>query len=225
MYYNLVRSEFYLNKRLIYVYVAMVVAVSALYPLLVPEIGVTFALGTVYLAMLPATLIARQSKFRADSIICTLPVTRKQIIVGKYLFAYIFTAIELLLFLTILIVAPFDGFGFRTVLEPDRIVNSLFTIVLIGSVLMPLIMRFGFTGVLVLLLGINVITVILFALTATGVVNDAIGFVIREIPRFVRGVRAYVGAPSYHLLLLATSAVVAFLSLTTSVRVYQKREF
>lgn len=85
MYYNLVRSELLLNKRLIFVYIAMVAAVSALYPLLVPEISVTFALGTVYLALLPATLMARQSKFRADSVVCTLPVSRTQIIIGKYL--------------------------------------------------------------------------------------------------------------------------------------------
>ncbi len=132
---------------------------------------------------------------------------------------------QFVLFLLILIVAPFDGFVFRAVLEPDRIVNSIFTIVLVGAVFMPLIMRFGFTGILVLLLGINVLTVILFALTATGVVTDAIGFVFTEIPEYVRKVRALFGAPGYHLSLLTISLIVALLSITASVGIYKKREF
>jgi len=225
MYRTIIRSEYLLSGKLIAVYIAMVVLVSVIYPMLVPEIGMTYALITVYLAFIPAGFLGRQSKFRADSAVCSLPISRSQIVIGKYLFSYALIGVEFVVFLLILAVLPFTSFTAAEVFDPTRMVNAVFAITLVCAFLMPLIMRYGFAGIMVFLLVVNVLTVALFALTAVGAINNVLEFLFEGIPGYLRDVRARFGAPGYHLAMLAVSAVAICLSALVSIGVYARRDF
>lgn len=225
MYARLIRSELLLNRTTVLLYLAMTVAVSTLYPLVIPDAWVTYAIAAAFLGFLPATILARQSKFQADAVICTLPVSRRQLVIGKHLFVLLLTAIEFSLFFVVLGLMPVPGYGFRIVFNPTWMINTWCVIVWICSCLIPLVIRYGYGGVMGLMLGMNLLLVIVFALTASGLIGNALDFLFQTVPGAFSRLRSTLGTPGYHGAMLASAAIAAIASILASIRAYGRREF
>ena len=221
---QLVKLEYVFNKKMLVFAGIMIFALSAIYPMLIPEVSISFAVGAVYLGLLPVSLIAKASKFQVESTICCLPVTRKEIVISKYLFIGATAAVCYIVFLAILIIAPFPGYSAGDVVRLDPIVNSLLAIILVGSFILPLVLRYGYNGVMYFILGLNLLTVLAFMFTAIGGATDILDFVFREIPRGFRSVRATLGAGGYFLTATAVGTAAIFASLAVSARLYARKE-
>ena len=221
---QLLRLEYVFNKKMLVFSGIMIFALSAIYPMLIPKVSISFAIGAVYLGLLPVSLIAKASKFQVEGTICCLPVTRKEIVISKYLFIGATAAVCYIVFLAILIIAPFPGYSAGDVVRLDPIVNSLLAIILVGSFILPLVLRYGYNGVMYFILGLNLLTVLAFMFTAIGGATDILDFVFREIPRGFRSVRATLGAGGYFLTATAVGTAAIFASLAVSARLYARKE-
>ena len=222
---NILRLELLLNRKLILVYLLMVIAVAVIYPLIVSEIGIAFTLGVVYVAMLPSMFLARHAKFKADDSICVLPITRRGFISATYLFVFTMSAVFFALFLLGLIAIPKPGFTVSEVFSADRLAGAILAISIVASILLPFIIRFGYTGVFVFILVLNLLTVVLFLLTSIGIVDNALDFAFRTVPEWFRSMRRSLGTPKYHLISLAMSAAAVGISMLASIHIYSRKEF
>jgi len=80
-------------------------------------------------------------------------------------------------------------------------------------------------GVLVLVLALNLAGVVILVLTSLRVIGDALDFVFRRIPAAFVELREGLGAPGYHLLLVAIAGALVALSWWASKRLYERKEF
>ena len=222
---KLIKSEFILNKKTLLTNGLMFSAMIIIYPLIIPEVGTVFAMMGILLGMYPAILLARQSKFKADDTICTLPITRRQLILGKYAFMGLSIIVGFLFFMILLLILPYIQFAKSELFNADILVNVLFAVSLICGLLTPLIVQFGFMGVMYFVLGLNMFTVVVFILTSLGLIPNALDFFFRDLPQAFRNLRLSLGAPGYHLLTIGIAICVGFLSLKLSQRLYERKEF
>ena len=220
---KVVRSELILNRRAILYNAAMLVAMAVAYALLLEGPGAVLAVAVIIVPAQAVPLV-RASKFRADATACALPVTRDQLVAGKLLAVLVVMAVGFALVLGVALVAPHPGFTTAEVLHPDRLATLVLLMALVSSLLAPLMLRFGFLGILVLVLGLNLLTVIVFVLTAAGVIRSALDFLFRDLPRAAAGFREAAGFPGFHLGALAAACLSGYLSLKVSQRVYRRRE-
>ena len=222
---HILYSEFVLNKKTLYFFFAMVIAIAVIYPLLfdVPP-GVTLTISAIYLSFLPVSFLAKQSKFKADATMCVLPVTRNMLVLGKYVFTMILFLIGLALFVLIFLVLPGSKFSLADGIDAYKLVNVAFAVGVVSSVLIPLIIRFGYMGVLGFILGANILTVVIFLLTYLKLINNALSFIIEGVPSAFNSFRDTLGTPGYHLLMLCATALIWCGSLKLSQALYTRKE-
>ena len=222
---HILRSEFILNKKVLLMFLVMVVALAVIYPLLLDASPkVVLGASAVYLSFFPASALARQSKFKADVVICSLPVTRNKLVIGKYLFTALLFCGGLVLISCILLALPGRQYALADVLSANRVVNFLFAVGAASALLIPLILRFGFTGILIFVLGLNVLTVILFVLTYLKLIGNLLDFFFRGLPAAVASLRNAMGAPWYHLLVLLATCLLWGASMVISQKIYARKE-
>ena len=223
MIWKIVRSEIILNRRVMLFNLALAVAMAAAYALLLDGAGAVVASASIAVPA-QAALLVRSSKFHADATECALPVSRNQLVAGKLLTVALLMAVCALLVLSTALLVPHPGFTNAELLRPDRLATLLLLVTLVSSALVPLILRFGFLGVLLLVLALNVALVILLVLTAAGVIGDALRFMFRDLPAAVAAFRTAAGFPRFHLGCLAAAAVLCFGSLELSQLIYRRKE-
>ncbi len=152
-------------------------------------------------------------------------MTRGQLVRGKYAFLGMWTAAA---FIVVLVLMPLV-YRIRGVdagsLTADMIVNAAFAITLLSGILSPLVIALGFMGVMVIVLALNIAGVVLLVLTSLRVVSNALDFLFRDVPAALVQLRATLGAPGYHLLLLGGAVAVGALSLWIGRKVYERKEF
>jgi hypothetical protein len=222
---NIIRSEFILNKNILLLFLSEIVAFTIIYVILMNSGTAVLALAALLTGILPAAALARQSKFKAEDMICSLPVTRNRFILGKFAFIGILMLISICIAYFIVAVMPHEGFATKEILHPDVLVNTLIAMSLLAGFLVPLVISFGFMGMMILILGVNLITVGIFVLTFLKLIDNGLDFVFRDIPAAFSSLRATMGAPYYHLLLLGCAVLVGFLSLKISQFAYQRKDF
>ncbi|MCP4548551.1 MAG: ABC-2 transporter permease [bacterium] len=105
-----------------------------------------------YASMIPHAIVARDDKFKTVPYLCSLPVTRRQIVRAKYVLSWGTSLISGLWFL--LIIMPMlrqieigELLTFRNVL----LIPTLITLFL--SLTMPFLLRFGLIGFFVMIFG------------------------------------------------------------------------
>ena len=222
---KIIRSEFILNKNILFIFLAEIVAFTLIYIILMSSGTAVLALAAILIGILPAAALARQSKFKADDMICSLPVTRNRLILGKFAFIGILMLISLCIVFIIVAIMPNKGFSIKDILQPDAIAITLFAMALIAGFLVPLVINFGFMGMMMLFFGLNLITVAIFVLTFLKLIDNGLDFIFRDIPAAFMSLRAAMGSPYYHLLLIGCAVLVGFMSLKTSQFAYGRKEF
>jgi hypothetical protein len=220
---RIIRSEIILNWKVVLFYGALGVAMTATYALMLKNPGAIIAAAAILLPT-QAVLLTRSSRYHADATECALPVSRDELILGKYLTVIATMLLAFVLVLATVIVVPHPEFATSDVLNPDRLATLVVLVGLISSLLVPLILRFGFMGIMVLILGLNVITVIVFVLTAARVIGNALHFVFHDVPAAVAAFRSSVGFPWFHLGALAVACGLSYASLKVSQLIYRRRE-
>ncbi len=158
---KIIRSEFILNKNMILLFAAEIVALTVVYRVLIPGGGPIMMLGAILGGTLPASILARQSKFRANAVTCCLPFTRSKLILGKYASMGIQMVGSLIIIVALMLVLPDQEFSTRGALNADKLVNMVFATAMIAGILAPLVIYYGFMGIMVLFLGLNLVTLAL----------------------------------------------------------------
>jgi hypothetical protein len=120
-------------------------------------------------AFIPFMLIAREDRWRALSVTCSLPVSRRTVVAARYALIWMFVLLGLALTLAVQLLRHggqamwADGRGLQIVVLGGAVI-ALFV-----AFLFPLIVRFGYFGLMAFLVGVQLLGIMLFlAAKATG---------------------------------------------------------
>lgn len=215
-----------LNKRLFLTYGAMMTIFFGAYPLLATEPGILTGFAGLWLGFIAASVVVREHKFRSATITCSLPVTRNKVVLSKYLVTLSLVGVGFVYFVLLTYINPFLKFPRELIIEHERLASGIFMIGIVLALLFPFVIRFGFMGVFILVVVLQLLSVSLLLLTRmrVGASRDLIGAVIDGVGGAFGSMKTTLGQPGYSIFLVGAAVVLIAVSYIASVAFYKRKE-
>lgn len=178
---------------------------------------------TLMCAMLPVGIIAKEDKFAATALTCSLPVTRRSIVTARYWGAWLIGAASIAVVLVLGLVVPdvraLWGEGGR-----GAVLTAFVLLGLVIAAFVPFTIRFGLAGVLAGLVALQVLGLLLFmtALLTGGIAT--IEDTVRAMANAVADYRDQVGLLLFTATLIAVIAAVNWASWLLAQRIFRARD-
>ncbi len=223
---KLLIRELILNKKLLLTYALMITLLFGLYPVVIDHAKTMVAFSYIYLAFVPASLFAREQKLRSAAITCSLPVTRNEVLLSKYLLSLGLVLIGMLYLIIVVWVSPFVSFLKAEMLDYRNLAPGIFTVSLAMAILLPFIIGLGFMGLIVLLVGLQLVAaaLLLAARAFSGTFRDGIGAIIEGVGSMFAFLKDSLGQPKYALFLIGIGVLLIVLSYFVSLALYKRKE-
>jgi len=223
--WKLVRKDAILGWRIL----AINGGVALVAPMLLMRLDDDLTLGfyvawvTLMCAMLPVSIIAKEDKFAATTLTCSLPVTRRSIVNARHLGGWLIgggsAAIVLMLGLAVPRFRELWGEG-----SVGAIMTSFVVIGLVIAAFVPFTIRFGLTGVLAGMVALQILGVVAFmTVLVTGGIGD-IENTVRAIVDAVKDYHEQVGPALFTATLVAAIAAINWASWALSQRIFRSRD-
>ena len=224
---KLLRLEYLFNRRQVLIVLAIFTAYFAYMVARIdsPRVFVVSTIIMIGLSM-PFTILGREDKFKTSALVCSLPVRRSTVVLGKY--AATWAAIGLGLGYTLLLasVFTFSKIQIAEILTARNLFVALFLISLIFAVILPFTIRFGLVGIIILLVGFQLLGILALILSQVlGGANNPLRVFIRAVAGGLRTLLIHEATPGFLLALLAVGVAVSAASLFVSRALYVRRDF
>lgn len=223
---KLLRMEFIFNRK----YAAiMLVILSAYFAYMVtrfssPRLFLVIISLMVGLAM-PVGLVGREDKFKTAALVCSLPVRRSKIVCAKYAVTWIMSGFFFLYALFLAAVFPFAKVSVAGLLNLKSLLISLALISLFFCFIIPFTIRFGMAGIIIFLLGTQVLGIVMLLLTRFLKPNgNPLRFIFGNLENGIRFVMNRPGTPGFLLILFAAIFFLNAASYLVSCFLYSRRE-
>jgi ABC-type transport system involved in multi-copper enzyme maturation permease subunit len=188
------------------------------------SLRVSIFLSTFLSCIIPLMIFTREDKFKAASVSCSLPVTRKQIVLSRYILSWALMLIVYALIVLIAVVIPGGKVKAGDLLSTNAIFLALALLALFFSILMPLLVRFGMVGMFVFLIGMQVLGAVLLFLAARKILPFSLKDILASIGRALASLNAHLGGPGYYLVLFGAMLVLSAASFSLSVFLFQRKD-
>ena len=173
----------------------------------------------------PTAILGREDKFKTASLVCSLPVRRSTVVFGKYAATWIAIGLGLGYALLLTAALPFSKIAVSEVLGLKTILVSVFLISLIFSVILPFTLRFGFTGVIILLVGTQLLGIVaLFIAQLVRVPNNPLRIVLQAVEKGLKTLLHHEPTPGFLLALLAAILALNAFSIFVGWALYARRD-
>ena len=206
---GLILKDFMVMKKTLFIY-AIIGVVYGYMDLTQERHGVMFAMMLICSAMVPVSSISYDERCKWDKLANTTPVSRSGIIIAKYLFALILTAIS-----SVYVFCVYLMDKEMTIVDNISLVAVMALIAMFyQAVLMPIIIKFGSEK------GRMFMMIALFLPIAL------IGVVIKLVPGFTQMLDRLIFQHEHLLPLIMTGAVliVYILSMILSINIYKSKD-
>ena len=179
-------------------------------------------MACIYATILPMTLIAREDKFGVDGFICSLPVTRAQVVCARYVVSW---GSALACTLAALVLYTIFAAGDSTVVWSSASLGRALLILTGGlSLVLPFMVRFGWMGLLVGLIGAQVLGVAVLLISQLVAPDLRIRDALHGISDFINGWRAHLGGPGFLITTILVLGICNAISCSIAVFLYRRRE-
>ncbi len=220
---NLIRKDLLLHKTAFYGYMPVLVVYLAYLAGQVSSLNVFITFSCIMAAILPLVLITREDKFGAEAFICSLPVTRRQVVHAKYVLCWSIALILAVIGLVLYSIFAIDGSSAMwSVSTASRV---LLTLSLGLGVAIPLSLRFGWIGLIIGLVGTQVLGIVAILFVKTFATGLRLGDVFNSVWVSLEGLHSRLGHP---LFLAAVFVILVAFNLASgaiAVRLFERREF
>lgn len=174
-------------------------------------------------AVFPVALVTREDKAGAMALSCSLPVTRRTIVRARYVLGVALAVLGVFVALTIAALIPTSSVPASALFSRSPLLLALALALLFMSLMLPLTLRLGAMGLIVLMVVLQVIGVILLTVVQLTGSNADLWLVTLLVDGVTR-LRDALGVGPFQLLLLAGLGALVLASYALSVRVFQRRE-
>jgi hypothetical protein len=223
---KLMRKDLILSRRLLLINVLVFLATLSYFAAAStrtpPRVFAGFA--SLMMAMLPTALITQEDKFKAMTLGCSLPVARKTIVQARFVLSVVLALGGLLAAFLFAAAVPFSNFTLGEMFSSGPVVTALTGATILLSLVLPFTLRFGLRGLLIVLVGFQVVGAVLFTILIAFRssldlrIGEAIGGVLARL-------QDALGPAGFNLSALATLVALLTVSYLVSVRIFEGREF
>lgn len=189
-----------------------------------PRVFLVLTCLMIGLAM-PFGILAREDKFKTASLVCSLPVRRSSIVLAKYTMSWITIGIGLVYGIVLVTVLPFGKIPVGEILNSKSLLISLALISFLFSFILPFTIRFGLTGIIVFLVGTQMLGIVMLLLGQFfGRQNNPLRVFIHVVEGGLRSVLNHPSTPGFLLTLAASILVLNAASFVLSRALYARRD-
>ncbi|MBN2264597.1 MAG: ABC-2 transporter permease [Candidatus Aminicenantes bacterium] len=223
---RILRLEYLFNRRQVLIVLAIFTAYFAYIAGRIesPRLFIVMTSLMVGLAM-PFTILGREDKFKTASLVCSLPVRRSTVVLGKYASTWMAIGLGLAYALLLTAVLPFSKISVSEVLGPKTLLISLFLMSLVFAVILPFTLRFGLSGIIILLVGTQLLGIVaLFMTQLGGGAKNPLRTVIRAVEGGLRALLGHDPTAGFLLTLLAAVVVINAASIVIGQALYARRD-
>ena len=223
--FKILRLEYLFNRKQVLIVLAIFSAYFAYMTSRIdsPRVYIIMTSLMVGLSM-PFTILGREAKFKTTALVCSLPVRRATVVLGKFASTWIASGLGLGYALLFTAISPFSKFAVAEILTARTLLVSLLLISLAFAVILPFTLRFGLTGVIILLVGAQLLGVVALVLAQlVGGLSNPIRVVIRAIEGGLRTLLNHEPTADFMLALLAVIITVNAVSILIGWALYGRR--
>jgi ABC-type transport system involved in multi-copper enzyme maturation permease subunit len=224
--WTLTRKDLIFNRRMLGLNLAFYLLLLPVYASLVHDLTPPLYAGfaAVICSMIPLTLVAREDKFRTAALTCSLPVTRDAVVSARYWGGGLVTVAAIAAILAAGYLVPQTGFAAHAEGIGRTLLVAFVIAGLVQAALLPFTIRFGLAGLMVFLVGAQVLGVVAL-LSAMLLSLDVLRGVIGTVGATLRAVRDRAGDAGLAAVLVTAVALLNVASHRLSRRLYRAREF
>lgn len=174
---------------------------------------------------MPFVILGREDKFKTAALVCSLPVRRSTVVLGKYAATWIAIGLGLAYALVLTSVLPFSKIAVAEVLSLKTLLVCAFLISLVFAVILPFTLRFGLTGVIILLVGTQLLGIVALVLAQLSrMPNNPLRLLIRAVERGLRALLYHEPTAAFLLTILAAVVAINALSMLVGWALYARRD-
>ncbi len=180
-------------------------------------------LAAFVFTILPLSVMAREDRFKAAAFWLCLPVTRRDHVLSRYLLGWALMIPLFAAMIAVVFIMPGGKATASSLLAPPMLLQALAYMTLAFAGLMPLLVRFGMTGLLVFLIGLQVlgIAAMLVSRDSVRLIKAAIG----AVGRAIASAESSFGLPGAVLAAVAVLFALNALSFAASMALFKRKEF
>ena len=186
-------------------------------------------LNCIYMSVLTVVPLNVDEKSGTLPWLCTLPVTRADLVRGRYVTAWSLLVGMYTVAVGLAAFVPGSRLSPLSLLEPDYLLLAAGITTFIIALLLPFTIRFGFMGVLLTLMAMQVLGGVTFVVAkatgSMGGVEGGIASVVRALRDVILALRETMPVPVFQLAVLAFLVLLNWASYRASVALFRRREF
>ena len=223
--YNLIRKDLILNKKFLLVFGFLYVVYMGYLGSRVSSPREVVIFSTLLCALLPLIQYTREDKFKTSVLNSSLPVTRRQIVLSRYVLSWAVTLIMYALIIAALAVIPGGKVSAAALLNFNTTLFALAFMTLYLGLLLPPLLRFGMVGMLVFLIGIQVLAIPILVLERHKVVNFGLRDLAPSIKSALFSLQTHLGQSGYLALIIVLLILLNTASFFWSVFLFKRKDF
>jgi len=185
--------------------------------------GAYIVLTSVMSVFLPVTVIVREGKFNAAALTCSLPVTRREIVRARYGLAIGLGSCLIVVAIAVGLLCPWSHLAAPKLVAPRALLLALTMIVLEVALLLPFLLRFGWIGIIALLIALQVLGIVALTLSRLLGHSTPFGLGIKALANTLRWLYAKLGDPIFVAVWAAVLLLVTVASCALSTWLYERR--
>jgi ABC-type transport system involved in multi-copper enzyme maturation permease subunit len=221
---KLILKDLILNKRYFLVIGILYIAYMGFFGSRVESPQVYSVFSTFMSCVIPLLVFTREDKFKAVVLSCSLPASRNQIVLARYVLSWILALVMCALMAAAVLAFPGTKLTAAALLSPKPILLALALIAICLAVFIPFLLRFGLTGLLVFLVGVQVLGLVVLVLQARHLLR-------LDLRAFFAGVKGIslslgdkLGMPGYYAFLIAAMLVLSLASYALSAFIFRRKD-
>ena len=221
------RRDLILHRRTLVVATLIYTAFQAWFVTGVNSPTAWLVLNCIYMSVFTVVPLNLDEKSGTLPWLCTLPVTRADLVRGRYVTAWALVVGLYIVALGLAAFVPGSQLSPLSLLEPDRLLLAAGITTFIVAMLLPFTIRFGFMGVLLTLVVVQVFGGVMFVVVKItgGGVGGGIASAFAGLRHGIVALRETLSVPVFQLALLALLVLVNWASYRASVALFRQREF
>ena len=183
--------------------------------------------AALMMLFLPIVISTREDLAKAMASTCALPVSRVEVVRARFLLSWLLSLAGLAVALAIGTFVPGSAVRGGVLLEVGNIALALTVVILASALLLPLVIRLGFMGVIACLVAAQGLGIVLMLLTMSGAgaagrrsLRDGLARLASQIA----AARTQAGEPLFFAGLAAALVVASYLSYRVGVALLRRRE-
>ncbi len=220
--YELILKDFRLHKKFVVGFGIAYGIYMAIFHSRANSPGAVSLFGAFLYAMIPLLIFTREDKFKAAAFNLSLPVTRKEFLKARYVLGWLMMLVLYVSTSFLTVAIPGTKLGLSTIFQAKTVLLVLFFMAVFFGLLMPLVVAYGWTGMIVFLVFIQVLGIVTIFLA--NISRPAVRAAIRAIGGFLESVKSGLGPAGSTAAFLVLLLVFSFGSFRLSLYLYKRKD-